>query len=590
MVKLIRLTSEDNCNFKANLDDGIQLSINSKIALQNLTFNAEFDVLVVDATNREVKFTLNAYTNLGQNMNVLTGLLTPRSYTSSEVEIFYRDLEGALNEALRVDASTPANGNVYGNFQVKSEKEKVEILFKYTPVILFSNMNEIPVGDTNPPERTGETEYMAISQATDGSGDTLTADTDPTDLINLGNLSAVSTDHTAERTRYIYPQGTLAKWSAGSAVYMVRVEKLVDHAGVGYEHGFGVGLSFSNLANKEVEEIATTDRDFEILVEKTDEYYRYISPTNPHQEYITDAYPYAYNDNVPNRERDHIIFERKAGVITGCIWNTSDGLGNGVRTELFSYKLSVADRHRALHPYIYMKAGGNNATAGRPCITMDSLTFIKNTEFEGTGQQQAIGQNEQDDNVFQDLATLYSDLVPTLNNELFSPITPAGTIVAQPQINGDILRFIGYSDLKYPANILYTFTHPDTILSQGGVEWFGFVLTPDGLKQLINSDNFIVLLDSNPLFSYDASRTTYGTGSINSNTIANRGRRVNILATIPKNDNSGNLEYEPNQLTFIDFDLSAPINLKNIAVRVLDKNFGALRTFGLSIMTLLIES
>ena len=127
MVKLIRLTSEDNCNFKANLDDGIQLNINSKIALQNLTFNAEFDVLVVDATNREVKFTLNSYSSLGQNMNVLTGLLTMRTYTSSEVDIFYRDLEGALNETLRIDATIPTNGNVYGNFQVRNEKEKVLI-------------------------------------------------------------------------------------------------------------------------------------------------------------------------------------------------------------------------------------------------------------------------------------------------------------------------------------------------------------------------------------------------------------------------------------------------------------------------------
>ena len=592
MVKLIRLTSEDNCNFKANLDDGIQLNINSKIALQNLTFNAEFDVLVVDATNREVKFTLNSYSGLGQNMNVLTGLLTMRTYTSSEVDIFYRDLEGALNETLRIDATIPTNGNVCGNFQVRTEKEKVEILFKYTPVILFSNMNKIEAGETNPPERTGETQYMKISQATDGSGNTLVDDTDPTDKINLSNLSAVAIAHTAERTRYISPQGILAKWSAGSGIYMVRVEKLVDHAGTSGEHGFGVGLSFNSMASKVVEEIETTDRDFEILVEKTTMSYRLISPANPHQEYLPplgDILPYAYDDNFPNRERDHIVFERKAGVITGCIWNTSDGLGNGVRTELFSYKLSTADRHRGLYPYIYMKAGGNNATAGRPSITMDSLTFIKNTEFEGTGQQQAIGASEADDNVFQDISTLYSDLIPTLNNQLFSATTPAITIVAQPQINGDILRFLGYSDLKYPANVLYTFTHPDTILSQGGDEWFGFILTPDGLKRLVNSDNFIVILDSNPLFSYDASRTVYGTGSINSNTIANRGRRANILATIPKNDNSGSLEYEPNQLTFIDFDLSAPLNLKNIQVRVLDKNFGALRTFGLSIMTLLIE-
>ena len=71
--------------------------------------------------------------------------------------------------------------------------------------------------------------------------------------------------------------------------------------------------------------------------------------------------------------------------------------------------------------------------------------------------------------------------------------------------------------------------------------------------------------------------------------MANRGRRLNILATIPKNDNSGFLEYEPNELTYIDFDLSQNQVLKNLELRVLNKNLDPLTTFGLSIMTLLID-
>ena len=40
MVKLLRLTSTDNCNFLADLDAGIALGENASIGLQNLTFES----------------------------------------------------------------------------------------------------------------------------------------------------------------------------------------------------------------------------------------------------------------------------------------------------------------------------------------------------------------------------------------------------------------------------------------------------------------------------------------------------------------------------------------------------------------------
>ena len=595
MVKLIRLTSEDNCNFKANLDDGIQISIDSKIALQNLTFNAEFDILTIDDSNKEVKFTLNSNLTLGVGMNVISGNLTPRSYVGNELNEFYKDLEGALNDCLSVVSNIVSNGNVYGSFQVEEEKDRVFIKFKYTPMICLFNMNET-LGGLMPAERESETEFMDISKDPT-TGLTLAADTTPTDIINLSNILSIAADHTALLNRYTYPVGKLAKWSQGSAMFMVRIQDLIDHAGPDDEHGFGMGLSFSNLAQSVAvgeTAIKTTERDFEIIVSKTNSSYQFISPDIPNTPQVPSGPPiepfkYSIITDPDPKTHDHLIIERAAGVITASVWNTEDGAGNGYYNPLFSYKLKLNERHLPLYPYIYIKSGGNNCIVGRPTITMDSLTFVDNKEFEGTGQQQGIGASYASDNAFQAISTNFANLIPTLNNQLFDASYPADTIIAQLQINGDVLRLLGFSASIYPTNQLYKFTHPQTLLTQGGVEWFGFVLTAEGLKQLVNSDNFLVVLDSNQLFSYDASRTIYGKGSVNDTSMANRGRRLNILATIPKNDNSGFLEYEPNELTYIDFDLSQNQVLKNLELRVLNKNLDPLTTFGLSIMTLLID-
>ena len=112
---------------------------------------------------------------------------------------------------------------------------------------------------------------------------------------------------------------------------------------------------------------------------------------------------------------------------------------------------------------------------------------------------------------------------------------------------------------------------------------------PEGQHQVVNSDNFVVVLDSYSVFSYDASRTNYGNNSLNPPNQANRGRRLNIIATIPKNDNSGFLEYEPNELVYIDLDLADDTIMKNLNLRVLNKNLNPIDINGRAIMTLLIQ-
>ena len=111
------------------------------------------------------------------------------------------------------------------------------------------------------------------------------------------------------------------------------------------------------------------------------------------------------------------------------------------------------------------------------------------------------------------------------------------------------------------------------------------------------SDNFIVVSDSIPLDSFDASRAVYDfvdTDNILSNTLENAGRRKNILMTIPENNNEdGLVEFETNTPIFIDMNNKTTINPRNLNFRILRKDFSQIDTDGsgeTAVMTLLIKS
>ena len=65
MVKLLRLTTENNLKFEADLDAGIDIKANSCIALQNLTFeSSDFSALQVNNGNNDISFSLDRDANV----------------------------------------------------------------------------------------------------------------------------------------------------------------------------------------------------------------------------------------------------------------------------------------------------------------------------------------------------------------------------------------------------------------------------------------------------------------------------------------------------------------------------------------------
>ena len=122
--------------------------------------------------------------------------------------------------------------------------------------------------------------------------------------------------------------------------------------------------------------------------------------------------------------------------------------------------------------------------------------------------------------------------------------------------------------------------------------WTAYI-SADGLPLLYDSDNFIIESTSLKLDSYDASKVQYNTDTgVFPNSAELSGRRKNILMTIPANDNTNGLvEFETSTPIFIDIGNAEKINVKNLNLRVLRKDFSPINQGNeLAIMTLLIDN
>ena len=162
MVKLIRIVSEDNANFIANLEAGVPLTENASIALQNLTFENNFSSLKVGVKNRVVNFNLD--TNNDQDgipdqntppasqqpnppFTTGTSYLDSVNYDATNYQDLYTDLQAKLNNTLSVNAAATAvnTQDIYGSFIVDTETDpnRPIIRFKYSPLCLLFNTNQL---------------------------------------------------------------------------------------------------------------------------------------------------------------------------------------------------------------------------------------------------------------------------------------------------------------------------------------------------------------------------------------------------------------------------------------------------------------
>ena len=602
MVKLLRITTENNLKFEADLDAGINIKENASIALQNLTFeSSDFSAFQVNNGNNAISYSLDATEN---PFDFITAELDNVNYKKSNIVELYKDIEATLNSCLNLEED---KGDAYGSFKVLypdddtqyGSVEKVSIIFKLTPFIMAFNVMDTgdrrswdPTGDP-----TGEDALWSVALIGGGVPNRLpflVFDQDATnDGINLGNVRPVG--GTTQSNIYNKWSHSDYPWCRGSAVYMVRIQNLIDNTGDKDTNGFSVGLALTDLneIGSVIDDNANIFPDslksFEIRVSRpTDPYETVISAVST----VTPTSPFSYL-TATGKANDHIIFEKNGTSLIISVLQSS-GVG-GVKIPLITHTLTKAEMKKNIFPYLCIFGEDSSAIIGHPVFTMDGIInpfnidplVDSNDGMEITGGNQGVLRGK---NAFDNIEDDFAAVVPLLDDQLFLNNAIVGQYNPTLKINGSILRAMGYDEETYPNNVLYTIQKPATLMTTNGDYIVQYNLISDGLSVLTNSDNYIVVLDSNPLYSYDASKFDYSNMiTVPNDKKSKRGRRLNILATIPVNDNNGFVEFNSNELVYIDFDNKFPQSIKNIRLRVLNKNFDEIETDGESVITLLIK-
>jgi len=608
MVKLIRLTTENNNQFEADMDSEIKLGSNASVALQNITFQTEFVALGVSGVDATIKYNFDetAYGSAAFNSNDLKF----NEYTSANYQTFFEDLEGTLNNTCSIGSAAslgyPGNTaqmNNYMQFNVTADEEKKAIQLRLTPMLhplLKTRAFDFEFAAANPDSDYGISSLIFSSHPAAYTSEGATADTTAGvwlrtqnqggpafEAIDYGLLSRERGTASSTLNRYIYPNDGV-EWSKGSSVWWCRINNLIDNGGGKETNGFAIGLSKTPILLGTV--LNASHQDYEIRCYKPADNVEYITPDDggAHQDGGVSPAQVTSADE-PNH--DIMMLRKDRDVIRGFLISR-DGAGGANSNQLFEYTIPEADKNKPLYPYAYFCGAFEHASMSQPSMTLDPFAidriqpnayqaFMTPLAGDTYGYEGADGDPvEADENGYERASAAMQTKLPELDEDYWGGLPASSPIqLVKLTIAKDILRFLGFDGPDYAGSGDFTFTPK----YQGS----GFEIIPENIFQVTNSDNYVVVLDSHPLQSYDASTSQ---GLLLNDTKASKiGRRLNILATLPENDNNGSVEHEVNQLVYIDLDNAEPQRISNLRLRVLDKTLSPILTTGISVMTLLFK-
>ena len=396
------------------------------------------------------------------------------------------------------------------------------------------------------------------------------------------------------------------KLCLGSGLMTARVADFVDNSSGVQDNGFALCLSKTNLNTviQPGDDIDVAYRDFEIRFNRDTEDYVFInkasgivteqsSGVTPHKTQISTS---------PIQEHDVIYYEVYAGVLSGGVLQDKIDTGGIVeKNEFFSYVLDPNDTY---FPYMYIRGR-------KPHIKVDMFNYTVNPwvnnlddgddtppYWDLTGRNYPNNPHSANSNGVDYVVTNGNIFSGTGINAMALPTADrwVTNITSRLTLSSQIWNFLGY----YVGGGLNPELQESKTIVMGPNVGRGCWSIWAALQEPRTSfsDNFMVESMSVPLDSYDASEVFYsnlrlpdGTTPVINFEAAKIGRRKNILMTIPVNDNTnGIVEYEAQNLIFIDINNTNKLNLRNMDFRLLDKSFNPIQQSGSSaIMTILID-
>ena len=696
-MKLIRLTSSDNGNFKSSFGNNMTLKPNSQMALLNLTFQTNLGILI-DIPEGET-ITFEGYEKQG-SFNVLrvTNVvdLPPKVFKVTDIETFYKYIEFYLNTSIPFSSGYTVNQDLRpwtcSAYRITTNAFGFNnIEYRYAPFInpLYDAAG---LGATGPlPLKSMITNDTQIKVTPTGSVEGQRTEITMAD----GVISTIDTNN-----NIVALEGR--RLNDGTAFYCCRIKDYNDNGNAGVnDNGFSIGLSKDATVEQGVT-IPITKRNFEINFNRDTESYKFINNSKdgtlvtPNPVVLPELV--SRGDGSKDQEHDIVGFEVKDGVVSSCVYQVKTELyrdltsgnnwlqaGTGT-TELFdTTNLGDVAKYRRTQPSVPAlehwwapqagsATGWNVYTTGPPevgdpvtltatidvatgIITISGTTFtpadppeialtpkrtVLATSTLGPGEELnpyvyingssvnvalnmlnysidpwlIDGEKETDNNdEWQITGSLDSGLgndYEFLSKHAVSPMNEVIPSIGQLLVNGTVKKRWLTLTNENPSVALTLPKEVWRTLGEANAAGTGNLRAPPkkigtntnyginwGLQKNVayTSDNFIVVSDSIPLDSFDASRPVYDfvdTDNILSKTLENAGRRKNILMTIPENNNEdGLVEFETNTPIFIDINNTNTINPRNLNIRVLKKDFSPIETNGSgesAVMTILIKN
>ena len=573
-MKLVRLETDNNGFFKSSFGNDMLLKANAKMALLNLTFEVDAEIFEVTPLNSEVTF----FCDGSDGTTEVSARLLERKYTRLQIDEFYDDLVLTLNSAIANVAGSNGPGSCF-DFRTLGGKKQIE--YRYSPFL-----NPLFLPDQNNIMMLDNSLVVPVTTAS---------------VTSISKNPSILTPSDSRRANIITGLGAMCQ---GNGRCIIRVANLVDNGSGLQDNGFGMGLSNTPLTTvivpgDDLTRSSPTLTDFEIRVNRPGENYQYIE--NGAALETDSGVPPVLVAGGNADDHDVMFFEIVGGTLIAGVLTTNGA--TPTKNIFFEYDIQPGEQ---FFPYVYFRGISTTCSANMFNYTIDP--------WVNQGQR-GIGEDEPP---YWDITGLDNpdNIHNASKNGVLSVVT-SGTIFGGTGLNAFVLPdpanwlIDKTSQLDMPASIWnffgYGLVSSGWVFDRDSIEskvisiglnfgrqcWSAWI--PNNPPLVETSDNFIVESMTLPLDSFDASRTFYGTltNPPEIRTEAEKkGRRKNILMTIPVNDNtSGLVEYEASNLIFIDINNPEPLNVRNLNFRILTKNFVEINQSGSesAVLTVLID-
>ena len=313
MVKLIRLVSDSDGNFRSSFGTDMTIKEQAKIALLNLTFKTSIENLVINSDTG----TINTNTDFPNADGLGVGNIAPKQYTTSNIDELAADVEFGLNGTLAIPPSLAIRMNISSQYNVYLEDDKYNIIFRYSPFC-----NPLAANPTLGTEPEYPLQVMVKATATiDGRNET-----DVNGGITTTITKAVGAPSANDTyARFVCVEGY--SFSKGSGLITLRINDSVDNASGVADNGGVLGLTDAQLTNGNTEVLGTDMKVQLIYNRPTENYFYSINGGTPIDSGIL---PSRVSLAVEPDESQHDIMwiQRQTNYITFGVWQMVGGYLN----------------------------------------------------------------------------------------------------------------------------------------------------------------------------------------------------------------------------------------------------------------------